>query len=57
VFNNLSPPEFYAEIAKDTKVPLIKDALPEVLSDTALKGDQLPPNAAGHAELGELIHR
>ncbi|MBK7015897.1 MAG: hypothetical protein IPH39_10050 [Sulfuritalea sp.] len=47
VFNNLSPPEFYAEIAKDTKVPLIKDALPEVLSDTALKGDQLPPQCGG----------
>ncbi len=56
VFNKLSPPDFYAEIAKEQKVPLIKDALPEVLSDTALKGDQLHPNAAGHARLGELIH-
>lgn len=56
VFNSLSPPDFYAEIAKDQKVPLIKDALPDVLSDTALKGDQLHPNAAGHARLGELIH-
>ena len=56
VFNNLSAAEFYAEVAKDRKVPLIKDALPEVLSDTALKGDQLHPNAAGHARLGELIH-
>ena len=43
-------------MAKDKKVPLIKDALPEVLSDTALKGDQLHPNAAGHAQLGEKIH-
>lgn len=56
VFNSLSPPDFYAEIAKDQKVPLIKDALPDVLSDSALKGDQLHPNAAGHARLGELIH-
>ncbi len=55
VFNNLSAAEFYADVAKDKKVPLIKDALPEVLSDTALKGDQLHPNAAGHAKLGELI--
>jgi acyl-CoA thioesterase-1 len=56
VFNNLSPADFYADIAKDKKVPLIKDALSEVLSDTALKGDQLHPNAAGHAQLGEKIH-
>jgi len=56
VFNSLSPADFYDEVAKDKKVPLIKDALPEVLSDTALKGDQLHPNAAGHAQLGEKIH-
>ncbi|MBL8480092.1 MAG: arylesterase [Sterolibacteriaceae bacterium] len=56
VFNNLAPAEFYAEVAKDKNVPLIKDALPEVLSDTALKGDQLHPNAAGHARLDEKIH-
>ena len=56
VFNNLSAADFYAEVAKDKKVPLIKDALPEVLSDSALKSDQLHPNAAGHALLGEKIH-
>lgn len=56
VFNNLSAADFYADVAKDKKVPLIKDALPEVLSDTALKGDQLHPNAAGHALLAEKIH-
>ncbi len=56
VFNSLSPPEFYAEIAKDKKVPLIDEAIPKVLSDTNLKGDQIHPNAAGHAKLGELIH-
>ncbi|MDP1611589.1 MAG: arylesterase [Sulfuritalea sp.] len=56
VFNSLSPAEFYAEVAKERKVRLIADALPEVLSDTTLKGDQLHPNAAGHALLGEKIH-
>jgi lysophospholipase L1-like esterase len=55
VFNNLSAADFYADVAKDKKVPLIKDALPEVLSDTALKSDQLHPNAAGHALLSEKI--
>ncbi|MDP2136001.1 MAG: arylesterase [Sulfuritalea sp.] len=56
VFNSLSAAEFYAEVAKDKKVPLVADALPEVLSDTALKSDQLHPNAAGHALLSEKIH-
>ncbi len=56
VFNSLSPADFYADVTKDKKVPLIKDALPEVLSDTALKSDQLHPNAAGHALLAEKIH-
>ena len=56
VFNSLSPADFYAEVAKEKKVHLIKDALPEVLSDTTLKSDQLHPNAAGHALLAEKIH-
>ncbi len=56
VFNNLSPADFYADVAKDKKVPLIADALPEVLSDTALKSDQLHPNAAGHALIGTKIY-
>lgn len=56
VFNSLSPPDFYADLAKEKKVPLIEEAIPKVLSDTALKGDQIHPNAAGHAKLGELIH-
>lgn len=55
VFNNLSPPDFYAEVAREHQVPLIADPLSEVLSDTSLKGDQLHPNAAGHALLATKI--
>jgi acyl-CoA hydrolase len=55
VFNNLSAAEFYRQVAKDNHVPLIEDAMAEVLSDTQLKGDQLHPNAAGHALLAEKI--
>jgi lysophospholipase L1-like esterase len=51
VFQNLSPPAFYAEIARERKVPLIADAVAEVLSDPALKLDQLHPNAEGHQML------
>jgi len=51
VFQSLSPPSFYAEIAKERKVPLIADAIAEVLSDPTLKLDQLHPNAEGHKAL------
>lgn len=55
VFNNLSAADFYEEVAKQHQVPLIKDALAEVLSNTDLKADQLHPNAAGHALLAKKI--
>lgn len=54
-FNSLSAAEFYRDVAKEKGVPLIEDPLPDVLSDARLKGDQLHPNAAGHAELARRI--
>lgn len=55
IFNSLSAAEFYGPIAKAHQIPLIEDALPEVLSDTKLKGDALHPNAAGHQLLTKKI--
>ena len=55
VFSNLSPAEFYGQLARDHGVPLIEDAMAEVLSDTQLKSDQLHPNAAGHALLSKKL--
>lgn len=55
VFNNLTAADFYRQVAKDHQVPLIEDAIPDVLSDTQLKGDQIHPNAAGHALLSKKI--
>lgn len=55
VFNNLSAADFYRQVAKENQVPLIEDALPDVLSNTQLKADQLHPNAAGHALLSTTI--
>ena len=55
VFNNLSAPDFYRQVARDHQVPLIEEALPDVLSDPRLKGDQIHPNAAGHALLSKKI--
>lgn len=54
-FGSLSPAKFYRQVAKDQQVPLIENALAEVLSDPRLKSDQLHPNAAGHALLATKI--
>lgn len=56
VLRNLSAPEFYGRVAGSQQVPLIEDAIAEVLSDPLLKGDQLHPNAEGHAQLAGKIH-
>lgn len=55
VFKNLSAPEFYREIATAQQVPLIEDAISDVLSDPLLKGDPLHPNAEGHVLLERKI--
>lgn len=55
VFQNLSAADFYRKVADEHQVPLIEDAVAEVLSDPKLKGDPLHPNAAGHALLSEKI--
>lgn len=56
VFQHLSAPAFYREIAEAKNVPLIEDAIADVLSDPQLKVDQLHPNAEGHALLAEKIY-
>ncbi|MDD2928336.1 MAG: arylesterase [Sideroxydans sp.] len=55
VLRNLSAPEFYRQIAQAHQVPLIEDAVAEVLSDPLLKGDQIHPNAEGHTRLAGKI--
>ena len=55
VFSSLSAAEFYRPIADAHKVPLIEDALAEVLSETNLKVDALHPNVAGHQLLNKKI--
>jgi acyl-CoA hydrolase len=42
-------------VAESHKIPLIRNAMAEVLSDPQLKGDPLHPNAAGHALLAEKL--
>ncbi len=55
VFQNLTVPDFYREVADRQQVPLIEEAIADVLSDPQLKVDPLHPNAAGHALLSEKI--
>jgi lysophospholipase L1-like esterase len=57
VFQNLAAPDFYRKIAEAQHVPLIEDAIADVLSDPKLKGDALHPNAAGHVLLAEKIYK
>ncbi len=57
VFRSLSAPDFYRQVAKEHQVPLIEDAVADVLSDPQLKVDPLHPNAAGHAKLAEKIFK
>jgi acyl-CoA thioesterase-1 len=56
-FRNLSAADFYRKVADAQKVPLIKDAIADVISDPQLKGDPLHPNAAGHMLLSEKIYK
>ena len=55
VFRSLSAAGFYQGVAERHKLPLIRNALAEVLSDPQLKGDPLHPNATGHALLSEKL--
>lgn len=55
VFQHLSAADLYREVAEAQEVPLIEDAVPDVLSDPQLKGDPLHPNVTGHALLSEKI--
>lgn len=53
VFQSLSDAPIYEELATQLKVPLLADVVSEVLSDPALKIDQLHPNAEGSRVLAD----
>jgi lysophospholipase L1-like esterase len=50
-----SPAGFYADIAKELRLPYEEAALKKILTDNALKSDLVHPNAAGYARLAEAI--
>ena len=50
-----SPPAFYAEIAKDLRVPYEGEAIRAVLKDASLKSDPIHPNARGYRVIAERL--
>jgi lysophospholipase L1-like esterase len=52
----LSPPDFYAEIAKEFRIPYEGDVLSAILRDSNLKSDAVHPNAAGYRLMAERVY-
>lgn len=51
----LTPPEFYAGIAKQFGIPYEGDVLTKILRDGSLKSDQIHPNAQGYRLMAERV--
>ena len=51
----LTPPEFYAGIAKQFGIPYEGDVLTKILRDGSLKADQVHPNAKGYLLMAERV--
>jgi lysophospholipase L1-like esterase len=47
----------YVMLAERLQLPFEGEILPEVLSDTELKSDQIHPNARGYRRMAEALHR
>ena len=52
---SLSPPSFYAEIAREFRQPYEEAAMSQVLRDNALKSDPIHPNALGYRLIAERV--
>jgi lysophospholipase L1-like esterase len=51
----LKPPQLYRELAAEFYLPIEVKALPRILGKSALKSDQIHPNAAGYRTLAEAL--
>jgi len=45
----------YASLAEEFKVPLLRDTIPDVLSDRSLHSDEIHPNAAGYQKIADGV--
>ncbi len=52
---SVTPPDFYAEIAKEFALPMEEKVLKKILTDNALKSDLVHPNAAGYRAIAESV--
>lgn len=52
---SLTPPSFYAEVAKEATVPIEQKSLGKILGKASLKSDYIHPNAAGYGQLAESM--
>lgn len=52
---SVSPPAFYAGIAKELRVPYEPSIIGEVLKDRTLKADPIHPNARGYKIIAERL--
>jgi len=53
----LESADAYYQVAETTGAPLEDEIIPEVLSDTDLKSDQIHPNAEGYRLIAEAVYR
>ena len=51
----LNPPAFYQELADENNIPILSDALSDILSSAQLKSDHIHPNAMGYQQFAENI--
>ena len=52
----LEPPEFYGAIAEEFQVPYQSEVVSDLLSDRALKSDQIHPNSKGYQQMAEAVY-
>jgi acyl-CoA thioesterase I len=52
---SVSPPEFYAAIAKEFRLPYEDGVIGEVLKDSSLKSDPIHPNGRGYRLIAERL--
>jgi acyl-CoA thioesterase I len=52
---SVSPPAFYAGIAKEFRLPYEEDIIGRVLKDASLKSDPIHPNARGYRVIAERL--
>jgi lysophospholipase L1-like esterase len=51
----MTPPEFYASIAKEFRIPYEGEVIGKILKDAGLKSDPIHPNAHGYRLIAERV--